>query len=202
MRLTSAAPSVGSKFCRARGSRRYPIERSGRLGASRRKDRAFRASTADAESFVRLHRRHDRPRLTHFLDVTRLPGLVEGSLGRSIYPQNHEIALAWQGPKPVLSWTRRRWPKVDVRRPVGVLGGMAHRIDGGKWLPIIQPGRCHRVVHSDRSEQRSRNALWQIDAIAVLPFQEVAVRGDERGRIFLADILHAHRHAWTCQIGV
>ena len=78
----------------------------------------------------------DTPSL-HFLDVVKLPGLVEIRLARAVEPEDRKPAFTGNGFDPVTVFLRLIGTEGDVEGPVGVGGWPGVAAERGKRLPVL-----------------------------------------------------------------
>src|SRR6476660_9937087 len=89
----------------------------------------------------------------HLFDVRQLPSLVVKRLLRAVETEDHEESLVRDCREPVLALPGRLRAEVDVRRAVGLLFGLVHRV--GRWerLAVFEPagvGTAHQASGSGR----------------------------------------------------
>ena len=72
--------------------------------------------------------------------------------------------------------------------------GLSHRVDRRKRLTVVEARASDRVVDCDRPEQHRRNALGQVELVAVGSLSRLARSIDKGYGILHADILHINGH--------
>jgi len=72
--------------------------------------------------------------------------------------------------------------------------GLSHRVDRRKRLTVVEARASDRGVDCDRPEQRRRDALGQVELVAVGSLSRLARSIDKGYGILHADILHINGH--------
>lgn len=91
--------------------------------------------------------------LLNFLDIVRLPGLLEKGFGAAVEAQEGEPASARDRGDPVLSCSGRLWAEVNVGRAVGCWE------EGLERRPGCREESCHRHQPTLRDFWRPRSPL-------------------------------------------